>query len=76
MLTLGGHPRAGGADADDMRGSVSDSGSSPRWRGGRRSPREDDRTKGVIPALAGRTLIVDGQIGSPGGHPRAGGADF
>ena len=52
------HPRACGEHLDRRRGGLGSLGSSPRLRGARRLPGRRDDHRGIIPALAGSTLIL------------------
>ena len=71
----GAHPRAGGDDQQDGRRRSVRDGSSPRWRGRLLIRVCHCARRGLIPALAGTTLVraTFGRV--VGAHPRAGGDD-
>ena len=69
------HPRAGGADKAKPRPGAGRAGSSPRGRGGLSPPHPHRVEVGLIPARAGRTLLLPAASRRQGAHPRAGGAD-
>ncbi len=69
------HPRSRGEDAR-MRALLSNGqGSSPLARGGQVTQRWGHRFQGLIPARAGRTWVVDHQVGDRRAHPRSRGED-
>ena len=67
------HPRAGGENLGRVHEIYGQGGSSPRWRGKhlRRHPLVSRR--GLIPALAGKTLTAANTLPDARAHPRAGG---
>ena len=69
----GAHPRVGGENTGPASGRASSKGSSPRGRGKRRGGGPCRRARGLIPAWAGKTLVVGGRACPPRAHPRVGG---
>ena len=69
----GAHPRVGGENTGPASGRASSKGSSPRGRGKRRGGGPCRRARGLIPAWAGKTLVVGGRACPLRAHPRVGG---
>ena len=69
------HPRAGGDDQWIHVDAYAVVGSSPRWRGRPGLLPLKRLVVGLIPALAGTTLMPAASRPSPRAHPRAGGDD-
>ena len=69
------HPRACGANMQDLWQKTSEFGSSPRMRGKRRGQRHRGSRLRIIPAHAGQTGCPDGSLMIFSDHPRACGAN-
>ena len=67
------HPRAGGENGPARRPDHVGAGSSPRGRGKRPGWARRGRTRGLIPARAGKTVLVVQAVADGAAHPRAGG---
>ena len=65
------HPRACGEHYEQMKSMNVDWGSSPRLRGTLFRRRGRQRRRGIIPALAGNTMVWGGALSRHGDHPRA-----
>ena len=65
------HPRACGEHPSLLIRAMVCLGSSPRLRGTPRTGRSTNRSRGIIPALAGNTTSVDLERYPVGDHPRA-----
>ncbi len=72
---MGAHPRLRGADPLEHAGVGPEVGSSPLTRGGRLMVHAQGPRRGLIPAYAGRTLVLDRPRGFLWAHPRLRGAD-
>ena len=70
------HPRAGGEHYADYLQVGFLAGSSPRWRGAPCGGRGACLAGGIIPALAGSTVLQAGVLMVSRDHPRAGGEHF
>ena len=70
------HPRSRGADVGWAGGRPVSEGSSPLARGGRVGQAVADRSRGLIPARAGRTRVRSSSSTTPRAHPRSRGADL
>ena len=67
------HPRAGGENHRAPRRGRRGAGSSPRWRGKLKHDTTISRLQRLIPALAGKTLVLRPFTADRPAHPRAGG---
>ena len=67
------HPRAGGEHDVVCGAGCFGEGSSPRWRGARNRGAPAAPVPGLIPALAGSTLVTHSSSTAHRAHPRAGG---
>ncbi len=70
------HPRACGEHPEDYKADNYLGGSSPRLRGTPHKARAPSASTGIIPALAGNTLLVSSSQSSRWDHPRACGEHF
>ena len=71
MASITAHPRSRGENTADSRRFDAWVGSSPLTRGKRRHSRVPSRTRGLIPAHAGKTASLIGEHRAPGAHPRS-----
>ena len=71
IFGLPAHPRSRGENTADSRRFDAWVGSSPLTRGKRRHSRVPSRTRGLIPAHAGKTASLIGEHRAPGAHPRS-----
>ncbi len=75
LIRMGAHPRLRGADRFTPNGKSVVEGSSPLTRGGRGRRTRLLLRLGLIPAYAGRTVIMECAPLHSGAHPRLRGAD-
>ena len=71
LRRVGAHPRACGENGSGVAAVVSSAGSSPRMRGKRRPKAKTRRSRGLIPAHAGKTGAPDRPGHLRPAHPRA-----
>ena len=70
------HPRAGGENTQRAGSCPTPAGSSPRGRGKRSARRDRNHARGLIPARAGKTGIIQSLGLGIWAHPRAGGENL
>ena len=70
------HPRSRGENGNDSATAVRVTGSSPLTRGKRKMPRENTPQNGLIPAHAGKTIIVFSLSLCCWAHPRSRGENL